>query len=344
MKNELRFCLTSLVHDHAWWSADQVTQTPGARLVAVADKHVDLLEKMRKKLGDTANYFTDVDEMLERTKPDALIITAPNNEHRNLIEQAAYRHIHCLVQKPLATTFTDARAIRNCVEAAGIKVMVNYFPLWDPTTAELFRRIRAGEVGEVQHLTVVNGTQGPKGMGVLSEYYQGWLYDPVCHGGGVLADQGTYGLDYIVWVLGRPLGVFATQVDVNQHPEGWADDMCTLVLTYPKALAVVMASWAWPHPRSEILCYGPKGSICMRESLLIRKEPSVRFDVPVEPRQIEPAPVKPERKYGIAWFVHSLQNNLEIEAPHSVDLNVIVCEIVDAAKQSISQRGIVMLE
>jgi predicted dehydrogenase len=195
MSNELRFCLATLEHDQAWWSADQVVKTPGARLVAVADEHPDLRDKMRQKMGDSIEYYSDVDVMLDATKPDVLIVTAPNNEHRALVEKAAARGIDVLMQKPLATTVADARAIQTCMEAAGIKVMANYYPLWRPHTAELSRRLLAGEIGAIQQMTIVNGMQGPKLMGVLSEYYKRWMYDPVRHGGGVLADQATYGME-----------------------------------------------------------------------------------------------------------------------------------------------------
>jgi len=192
-------------------------------------------------------------------------------------------------------------------------------------------------------MTVVNGMQGPHDMGVLSEHYKSWLYDPVRHGGGVLADQATYGLDYLIWVLGRPQSVSAAQLDVKRHANGWVDDMVTVVLGYPCATAVAMASWAWPHPRAEILCYGPKGSLCLRDGTLVRKDHSVRFDIPVEPQAVEPPQMPPERSYGIAWFVHCLRNGLDIEAPHSVELNVTVCEVADAAKRSIAEgRAVAM--
>jgi predicted dehydrogenase len=343
MSSELRFCLTSLVHDQAWWSADQVVKTPGARLVAVADEHADLRDKMRQRMGDSIQYFSDVDEMLDATKPDVLVITAPNSEHRRLVEKAATRRIHIIMQKPLATTVADARAIQASMETAGIKVMANYYPLWRPHTAELSRRLQAGEVGDIQQMTIVNGMQGPKMMGVLSEYYKSWMYDPVRHGGGVLADQATYGIDYVVWMLGRPKSVFCAHLDMRKHPEGWVDDMVTVVLTYPHATATVTASWAWPHPRNEILCFGPGGSLCLREGELLRKAPGLRFDIPVEPDRVEPAAAPPEREYGIAWFVHALQHGLEIEAPHSVAVNVTVCEVVEAAKRSIAEgRAVTM--
>jgi predicted dehydrogenase len=145
-------------------------------------------------------------------------------------------------------------------------------------------------------------------------------------------------------MLGRPQTVFCSQMDVRKHAEGWVDDMCTLTLTYPQATAVVMASWAWPHPRGEILCFGPKGSLCLREGELLRKAPAVRFDIPVEPQTIEPASMTPEREYGIAWFVHALRNGLDIEAPHSVGVNVVVCEVVEAAKRSVAEARAVALE
>jgi predicted dehydrogenase len=331
---DLRFCLSSLDHDHAWWMADHILETPGVCLVGVADQQSRLLDKMRARLGDSGACYADVGEMLDRLAPDALIVTAPNSAHRALVEHCARRGIHCLVQKPLATTYADAAAIQQMVERAGIKLMVNYYPLWNPEKAELFRRVLGGEIGEVQQMTIVNGHQGPQDMGVLTDDYIAWLYDPLRHGGGVLADQGTYGLGYVVWVLGAPQSVLAAELPLKQHPQGWVDDSSTVVLTYPRATAVVMASWAWPHSRDEILCYGSQGSMCLRDHVLVRKRASVRFDVPVEAEPIAPPATPPERQHGIAWFAHCLRHDLPVETPFTAALNGVVCQIVEAAQQS----------
>lgn len=173
----LRFCLATLEHDHAWWTMDHILQTPGVKLVGVYDRHPHLREKARARLKDEVPLFDDLERMLKELKPDALIVTAPNNEHRALVELAARHHIHCLVQKPMATTAADARAMKKAADSAGITLMVNHYPLWDPARYEMLKHAKSGEIGEVQQMTVVNGIQGPRDMNVLTPDYKKWLYD-----------------------------------------------------------------------------------------------------------------------------------------------------------------------
>lgn len=330
----LRFCLATLEHDHAWWTMDQIRQTPGVELVGVLEQHEHLREKARGRLTNSVPLFEDPEKMFKACKPDALIVTAPNNEHRALVELAARHRIHGLVQKPMATTATDARAMQKAAAAAGITLMVNYYPLWQPARHELLTRAKAGEIGEVQQMTVVNGMQGPKDMNVLTPDYRRWLYDPVRNGGNVMGDQITYGLDYILWVMGRPQSVVATVTPIKQHEEG-IDDLATLTLNYPRGQATVIASWAWPHPRGELFCAGSRGSLTLRDKDILRKNSPERFNLAVEEIVIQPsATIPPERKHGIAYFAHVLRHKLPVEEPHSAELNVLVCEVVDAARES----------
>jgi len=330
----LRFCLATLEHDHAWWTMDHIRQTPGVELVGVFDRHEHLREKARKRLTNSVPLFDDPEKMLKAVKPDALIVTAPNNEHRDLVELAARHRIHCLVQKPMATTAADARAMQKAAAAAGITLMVNYYPLWQPARHELLTRAKGGEIGEVQQMTLVNGMQGPKDMNVLTPDYRKWLYDPVRNGGHVMGDQVTYGLDYVLWVMGRPESVVATITPIKKHEEG-IDDLATLTLSYPRGQATVIASWAWPHPRGELFCAGSRGSLTLRDKDIVRRNSPERFNLPVEETVIQPAAaIPPERKHGIAYFAHVLRNKLPVEQPHSAELNVVVCEVVDAARES----------
>ena len=330
----LRFCLATLEHDHAWWMMDHIRQTPGVELVGVFDRHAHLREKAGTRLTNSVPLFDDPEQMIKACKPDALIVTAPNSEHRALVELAARHRIHCLVQKPMATTATDAIAIPKAAAAAGITPMVNYYPLWQPARHELLMRAKSGEIGEVQQMTVASGMQGPRDMNVLTPDYRKWLYDPERNGGGVMGDQVTYGLDYILWVMGNPESVVATVTAIKKHEEG-VDDLATLTLGYPRGQAVVVASWAWPHPRSELLCFGTRGSLSLRDKEIVWKNSPERFNVPTEEKTIQAsATIRPERKHGIAYFAHVLRNKLPVEEPHSAELNVHACEVVDAARES----------
>ena len=130
---------------------------------------------------------------------------------------------------------------------------------------------------------------------------------------------------------------------IKMHEEG-VDDLATLTLQYPHGQATVMASWAWPHPRDEILCFGPLGSLSLRGKEVVLKNSPTRFNVSVEEKTSQSAAtVPPERKHGIAYFAHVLRNHLPIETPHSAELNIGVCEVVDAARESARSGKAVVL-
>lgn len=329
----LRFCLATLEHDHAWWTMDHIRKTPGVQLAGIYDRHPHLREK-GARLPFSPPVFDDIEKMVREVKPDALIVTAPNNEHRALLELAARHRIHCLVQKPMATTAADARAMKKAAAGAGITLMINHYPLWDQPRHELLRRAKSGEIGEVRQMTVINGMQGPRDMNVLTPDYRKWLYDPVRNGGYVLGDQVTYGLAYILWVMGVPDTVVATLTPLKKHEEG-IDDLVTVTLQYPRGQATVEASWAWPHRVNELLCFGARGSLTLRGSEILHRNAPARFDIPAEETVTKPpASIPPQRAHGIANFAHILRNKLPVEEPHSAELNVRICELVDAARES----------
>src|SRR5258705_12497775 len=109
----------------------------------------------------------------------------------------------------MAVKAADAREMERLASEAKIKVMVNYWNAWVPPSHELFRRVRAGEVGPVQKIVVQYGHHGPKEIGV-SPQFASWLYDPVKNGGGAVTEFCCYWAARAIWVKGRPSPVLAT--------------------------------------------------------------------------------------------------------------------------------------
>jgi nucleoside-diphosphate-sugar epimerase/predicted dehydrogenase len=63
--------------------------------------------------------------------------------------QAAAAGVHLYIEKPLAATEADARAIADGAAAAGVRVCPGHNRLFDPPIVELVRRVDAGEIGRV---------------------------------------------------------------------------------------------------------------------------------------------------------------------------------------------------
>ena len=330
-----RIAVVGLDHDHVWGRMKEVLDDPDAELVAVADPHADLVERAKKQVPASVEFFPDYVKMLDAAKPDAVIVTTANDRHLEILKACAQRHIHYMTEKPMAATAADAREMARLAREAGIKLMVNYWNLWAPATQDIYTRIQAGEVGPVQKIIVEYGHRGPKEIGV-SKYFAEWLYDPVKNGGGALMDFGCYGADWAVWLKGRPTRVFATSLALKTDQHNQVEDDAVILVEYPDATAVLLPSWDWPYDKGEVQVYGPKGSLIARgDGLLFQSAAKENTLQAPEGVPLKTTLVPPEKKNGVTYFVSCIRNNRPIEGAAAPDLNVTVNEILDAAKESI---------
>ena len=303
--------------DGGWSFMKQVQEEPGAELVAVADSHPELVERARGVTAPGTRYYGDFERMLDEVKPAAVTAALPNNEHLAVLRACARRRIHVWFQKPMATTANDAREMERLSREAGIILMINYHPLWTASMQAITSRIEAGEIGTVERLVMRHAFNASK---VLSPYYKSYFLEPARHGGGALMDQGTYGIDYAVFLFGRPQRVFASAKNLHDVKGLRNEDEAWAVLDYPKATAIINGAW-WSLPDTgpgmgELTVTGSKGML--------------------QRATVEGAlPIPPERKHGIAHFIDCVRNNRPVDAPHSAAVNVIVNEVVDAAYESI---------
>src|SRR5260370_30689537 len=160
----------------------------------------------------------------------------------------------------MAANAEDAREMERLAREANIKLMVNYWNAWVPSSHDIFRRVRAGEVGPIQRIIVQYGHRGPKEIGV-SQQFANWLYDPVKNGGGAIMEFGCYGAELSVWLNGRLTRVYATTRKLKVEQDNKVDDDATIVLDYPDATSIIEASCDWPDGNEQVEVFGPKGSL-----------------------------------------------------------------------------------
>ncbi len=143
--------------DGAWSFMEQAATEPEAELVAVADPHDDLIVKPEAALPAGIRFFADHEPMLGEMKPDAVLLTAPNDEHLEIMRACARRHIHVWFQKPMASTLADAIEMDRLARETGITLMVNNWTLWLSDHQALADRARSGDLGAIQRVFAQNG-------------------------------------------------------------------------------------------------------------------------------------------------------------------------------------------
>ncbi len=93
--------------------------------------------------------FAGTEELCRETRPDAVVVATPDFAHRDPAVAAAGAGCHLMIEKPLAMTADDARAIAEAVSAAGVQAMVAFENHWNPVAAGMKSAADAGELGEI---------------------------------------------------------------------------------------------------------------------------------------------------------------------------------------------------
>jgi predicted dehydrogenase len=332
---KVRFAIVGLDHDHVWGILKDIAGEKSAELVAIAENDPALVSRAKGRVPASVGFFDDFIKMLDEVKPDAVIATTSNDRHLQILRECARRHIHFSTEKPMATNAADAREMLRLADAAGIKLMVNYWNAWVPPTPAMSEQVRSGVVGPVQKIIVEYGHAGPKEIGV-SQQFAAWLYDPQKNGGGAIMDFGCYGAEWAIWLKGMPTRVFATATKLKVAQNNQVDDDATMVLDYPDGVAILQASWDWPYGMDRVHVFGPKGSLLATgEELRFRDAKDHRQEAGPEGKTIKLDPLRPEANNPVSYFVDCILRDKPVKDPVSAELNVHVLEVLDAARQSL---------
>jgi predicted dehydrogenase len=162
-----------------------------AELVAVADPVAD---PAQFDLGDAA-WFIDAIQMLDRARPEAVVIATPNNLHAPLGLKACERGIHFLVEKPVTATLEEAEQLVRAVAASGIKTLVGHHRRYLAAVQEARRLIAEGALGDLVAASVVWATRK------TDDYFNtAWRKEP---GGGPLLINAIHEIDMLRYLCGE---------------------------------------------------------------------------------------------------------------------------------------------
>ena len=267
--------------------------------------------------------------MLTKTHPQAVLVFTNTFDHRKVVEICAKHGVHVMMEKPLAVSYDDALAMQKAAQQGKIKVLVNYETTWHRSNHAIYDLVHQGPLGEVRKVVIHDGHFGPKEIGVQPEFLA-WLNDPKLDGGGALYDFGCYGADLMTWLMDgkRPLTV--TAVTQTIKPEIYrVDDEATIILTYPKAQAILQASWNWTFDRKDMEVYGTTGTVMTAGRNDVRVHLKGKDE---EKTAANPLPAPYDNELGLLRAV--ILDGADPGAPSSLQTNVVVSEILDAARRS----------
>jgi predicted dehydrogenase len=337
----LRLAIAGLVHGHVSGFLRAAQDRTDVRIVAVFDPDAALLRSYAEKYAiPEAARFTELARMIDRVHPDAIAAFTDTLDHPTVVEAAAPRHVPVMMEKPLAVSNADAQRIRRAAEAGGIQVLVNYETTWYPSHGAMWALLKERRAaGDIRKMVALDGHRGPKAINVQPEFLD-WLSDPARNGGGALFDFGCYGANLMTWMMDnqRPLAVTAVTQQLQPEVYRRVDDEATIVLEYPQAQGIVQASWNWPLGRKDFEVYGDHGLAIATGAT------GLRIALPTEPEHaVTPDPRAADERDSIAHLVAVVRGTRKPNALSSLENNLIVTEILEAARESARTRARVAL-
>jgi predicted dehydrogenase len=151
--------IVGLEHDHAKGMIPRFSGRSDVKLVGIVEANAKLAALYQAEFHLAPElFFPSIDALVAHTKVRAVSIFTPTLGHRAVVEKCAALGIDVMMEKPLATTSVDARAIAEAARKGGIQVIVNYETTWFPNIHAAHEAIYAQHaIGDIRKIVVHDG-------------------------------------------------------------------------------------------------------------------------------------------------------------------------------------------
>lgn len=181
------------------------------KIVAICDAEPHRLcggGSARVNLGDNTDaidfsryaHYTDLDEMLEKEKPDIVDIVLPTYLHCEAAVKVLKRGINCFCEKPMALNEEECRRMQEASRESGKLLMIGHCLRFWREYVFLKNCVQNGAYGAVRGAYFWRGGFQDH---IKNPSWQNWIITKE-KGGGALFDQHIHDTDAINWIFGTP--------------------------------------------------------------------------------------------------------------------------------------------
>jgi myo-inositol 2-dehydrogenase / D-chiro-inositol 1-dehydrogenase len=223
-----------------------------ARLVLVADPFTDAATTLAARHGARATGRTE--DVYEAPDVDAVVICSPTPLHVDQIIASIHAGKAVLCEKPVDLTMERVDECLAAIAGQEHRVMIGFNRRFDPSIAEIHARVRTGEIGPVEQLTIVSRDAAPPPLAYLAT------------SGGLFRDMTIHDLDTAAHLLGEIVEVRAVGQRTDPATVG-EDDVDAAVVLLTAASGAVATIHSGRHCASgydqRMEVFGPLGSLVM---------------------------------------------------------------------------------
>jgi predicted dehydrogenase len=129
------------------------------KLTAVVEENIDKVKYLEK---DGIKVYKSVNDLLNSdTLVDCAIVATNTSVHYEITKKLLENSIHCLVEKPLTTSLSEAKDLFQKSEEYERSLMVDYTFLYDDGISALRNIVLSGELGNIMHISFERSNLGP---------------------------------------------------------------------------------------------------------------------------------------------------------------------------------------
>lgn len=322
---------------YGYWGPNLVrnfAETPGARMVAVADLDPKKLELVKRRFP-AARTTTNFSELLTDPSVDAIAVATPVHTHFELGMAVLRAGKHLWLEKPMTETSEQAQRLIDEAQRRNLVLLVDHTFIYTGAVRKMAELIKSGELGRIYYYDSIRVNLGLFQRDVS-----------------VVSDLAVHDFSILEYLLGEhPAAVTASGIN---HFPGTPENLAYVTLFYDSGtIAHTTVSWLAPVKVRQIFIGGSQKMITYDDL-----EPSEKvkiYDKGVsftdDPEQIQEMRIG--YRTGDMWAPKlPVTEALKVEGEHFVDciankkvpetdglLGLRVVRLIEAANQSMRRRG-----
>ncbi len=196
-------------------------------LAGVSDPDHELMEKVSSHFGVPG--FIDIEEALDQTTPDGVIVASPTSTHFSIAERVLEAGINVLVEKPLVSELIHGERLVSLSEENELILAVGHIERHNPVISRARTHLKQGDWGE---LITMNSRR--------VSAFSGRIMDV-----GAILDTGIHDIDNLIYLMdSNPVSVYATGGKINDIDH---EDHANIVINFENGKSgVVEVNWITP--------------------------------------------------------------------------------------------------
>lgn len=228
---------------------------PDTKLCAVADLNATRSKEAAEPYGAAA--YTDYLEMLDREKPDAVIINLPHGLHEECAIACAQRGIHMLLEKPMSVSGQSCRRINEACRKTGTLLQIGHVQRYDPSNQGAKALIESGELGRIVMINDQRTTN------YFSDDRPRWFLKKDLAGGGIWINYGAHAIDKLCYLTDSRV---ASITGSCTYPDEFdVDGSAQAMIRMENGISATVSICGYAVvPMHETMIYMTKGSIRLR--------------------------------------------------------------------------------